>query len=267
MATLKDLTISVISHGHGRLLDELLEDLDRTSALSECRVIVTINVADPQFPAGKWRGSKIEWIYNDVPKGFGANHNRALSTAQSRWILVVNPDIRLPGDTLQRLLADAPDHPAVGIIAPQIVSMSGEIEDSVRRNLSPGNLALRWCRRLLGLPAESTMEPRRSADWFAGMFLLMPTRVFLAVRGFNERFYLYCEDYDLCIRVSLLGKSLLLNQRRVIVHNAQRSSHRRVKYLLWHIRSLLIVWCSRSFWMYTIKRTLKKLHGVSQLEV
>ena len=77
MASLQDLTISIISHNHGPLLDALLEDLLRTGVLNQCRVIVTMNIPDSEFPLAKWQdGESIEWIHNVAPKGFGANHNR-----------------------------------------------------------------------------------------------------------------------------------------------------------------------------------------------
>lgn len=266
MAALRDLTISIVSHGHGHLLDELLGDLDRAGALDQCRTIVTMNIVDSRSPATNWQSTKVEWIYNDYPKGFGANHNYALRNARTAWLLVLNPDIRLPGNALELLLAEAPNHPDVGVIAPRIVSTNGETEDSVRQNLSPASLMRRWSRRLLGVPTQDNERVADSADWFAGMFLLMPTRVFAALGGFDERFHLYCEDYDFCVRVRLSGKSLLLNDRHAVIHNAQRSSHRDVRYLFWHLRSLMIVWCSNAFWRYTFKRMLGKLAGVSRLE-
>jgi N-acetylglucosaminyl-diphospho-decaprenol L-rhamnosyltransferase len=266
MTTFKDLTISIISHAHNRLLNDLLEDLKCAGALEQCRVIVTINITDPAFPYGKWRSTKIEWIHNEVPKGFGENHNIALAGARTDWVLILNPDIRLPEGALAGMLSTLPDLADIGIVAPRIVSTSGRIEDSVRRHLSPVALFVRSLRRLFGLPANDVQSVEASADWFAGMFLLMPSRVFSAVGGFDERYFLYCEDCDLCIRVSLLGKRLLLDDQHVVVHDAQRSSHRHLRYIRWHLSSLLKLWCSSSWWVYTFRRATRQIGGIDRLK-
>jgi GT2 family glycosyltransferase len=260
------LTISVISHNHGPLLDALLEDLLQTGALNQCQVIVTMNVPDPGFPLAKWRdGGSIEWIHNVTPKGFGANHNSALLQACTSWVLVMNPDIRITEGTLEGLLADHVADADVGIVAPQVVSTTGEIEDSVRCNLTPTALFKRSLRRVLRLPiARPARKHIEQADWFAGMFLLIPSHVYAAVGGFHERFFLYCEDYDICARISLLGKRLVLDDRYSVTHNARHSSHRKVQYFGWHIRSLLTVWCSVAFWKYSIGRALGRLPGITR---
>lgn len=266
MTALKDLTISVISHAHGKMLDELLDDLQHEGALNQCRVVVTLNVPDPVFPALKWSSTAIEWIRNEAPKGFGENHNFALAGVRSDWVLILNPDIRLPAGSLAGILSTLPELADIGIVAPRIVSTSGRIEDSVRHHLSPADLLVRSLRRLLGLPARDVKSVKASTAWFAGMFLLMPSRVFSAVGGFDERYFLYCEDCDLCIRVSLLGKRLLLDEQHVVVHNAQRSSHRHYRYIRWHLSSLLKLWCSSSWWVYTFRRAMRQIDGIDHLK-
>lgn len=265
MAVLNDLTISVVSHAHGKLLDLLLEDLKNAGALERCRVVVTVNVDDPNFPAEKWHSKNIEWIRNKKPKGFGENHNFVLAGAKTEWLLILNPDIRLPARTLEDMLLTLPDPVDIGIIAPRIVSPAGSVEDSVRHNISPISLFIRAFRKLLVCNPHSSHPPKVSGDWFAGMFLLMPSRVFQAVNGFDERYFLYCEDCDLCIRVSLLGKRLILDDRYSVVHDAQRKSHRHLKYLRWHLRSLLVLWFSRTWWIYIFRRKAGRLSGVERV--
>jgi GT2 family glycosyltransferase len=90
--------------------------------------------------------------------------------------------------------------------------------------------------------------------WLAGMFLLARADAFQAVGGFDERFFLYCEDYDLCARFYGAGYALASVPAASAVHDAQRDSHRAFKYLRWHVGSLLKVWTSRAFWRVTLDR-------------
>ncbi len=255
----------MVSHAHGRLLDKLLDDLRHEGALEHCRVIVTVNIDDAAFPIEKWLSTKIQWIRNAVPKGFAENHNAALAYAQTDWVLILNPDIRLRSGTLADMLSALPVTDDVGIVAPLIVSSSGRIEDSVRRNVSPVALLVRAFRHLLRLETRNLYSVEFPADWFAGMFLLMPRKVFSAVSGFDERYFLYCEDADLCFRVSLLGKRLILDERYQVEHNAQRSSRRSVLYFRWHISSLFKLWTSRSWCTFTFRRATGRLCGVERV--
>lgn len=264
MSLLKKLTISIVSHKHGKMLENLLSDLDRFGALDLCNVVITLNVSDPLFSIEQWQSKNIKWILNEYPKGFGVNHNHALTDVSTDWVLILNPDIRFPRDNLVRLLSDHADFSDIGIIAPRIVSSLGVVEDSVRSLPIPTKIFSRFIRRIFAHKIQQINFLEVQADWFAGMFLLMPSKVFWAVSGFDKKYFLYCEDCDLCIRVSLLGKRLLLNERYFVVHDAQRSSHGNIKYFMWHIRSLILLWTSKSWWIYFFLRVTKKINGVER---
>jgi hypothetical protein len=75
-------------------------------------------------------------------------------------------------------------------------------------------------------------------DWVAGMFMLFAKKTFERLNGFNERYFLYYEDVDICARLNLAGLKVMVNPAARVVHYAQHSSHRSLKYLRWHISSL-----------------------------
>jgi GT2 family glycosyltransferase len=149
----------------------------------------------------------------------------------------LNPDVRLVTFELAPLIAQA-DDPRVGACAPLVRSDAGAVEDSARRLLTAG----RMIGRLLGwvprLDYEITGRPI-DVDWLAGIFILFRRDAFAAIQGFDERYFMYCEDADLCARLRMSGYSVRLVPGSVIVHRAQRASHRRLRYSYWHIRSLI----------------------------
>ena len=248
-----DLCFSVVSHGHGPLLERLLTQLNAESALKGARVVVTLNLLGEPFDPARYPELDVVTIRNDVPRGFGANHNAAFERCDGRWFGILNPDLALVrNEPFTAMLARAGAQADVGIIGPRVVDPELVPEDSVRANLTPWSL-LR--RRALGdrRPLDSSGAAQRGAPfyWLAGMCLLVRADAFRALGGFDERFFLYCEDFDLCARMYNEGYAIVLDRQACIIHEAQRDSHRSLRHLRWHIASLLKVWCSAAFWRVT----------------
>lgn len=232
-----DLTVSIVSHGHGSLITGLIADLAASPA-PRPRVILTLNIAEDDLDLGDVAGLEITRIVNASPKGFGANHNTAFALSTSRWFAILNPDIRLPMPPFAPLIAAADT--SFALVAPRIVAPDGHDEDAVRTNLTPLSLAARHLRG------------KHSADggafrWLAGMFMLVRADAFAAVGGFDRRFFLYCEDFDLCARLVLAGYRLMLVRDVAVIHDARRDSRRSLRHLRWHVASLAKVWTSRTF--------------------
>jgi len=231
------ISISVVSHGQMALVFSLLQDLHRCCSDHPVELLLTLNIPEPQ-PIGldltPW---SVRVICNDTPKGFGANHNQAFSLASGEYFCVLNPDIRLstcPFAELLRVLHD----PGVGVVGPQVLSPAGQIEDSARKFPKPQKIV----SKLLGSVPLADYPPTSgpiSVDWIGGMFMLFRRTVFKNIQGFDERYFLYYEDVDLCARLHLAGLQSRLCPNVQVVHDARRSSHRKLRYLLWHVRSML----------------------------
>ena len=78
--------------------------------------------------------------------------------------------------------------------------------------------------------------------WFAGMFLFCRSYVFKKLNGFDESFFLYCEDTDICYRASDLNIDLNVYQDISFIHSARRDSKRKPKYFYLHLKSILKLW-------------------------
>ena len=93
-------------------------------------------------------------------------------------------------------------------------------------------------------------------DWVAGMFMLLPVRTFEDLGGFDVRFHLYYEDVDLCARLGQASKRIICDLRVSVIHDARRDSHRKLKYLNWHIASMR---------RYFVKQRLRDLESKKQI--
>jgi GT2 family glycosyltransferase len=93
-------------------------------------------------------------------------------------------------------------------------------------------------------------------DWVSGFFMLCRSSAFRELGGFDERYFLYYEDIDLCTRARLAGWKNAWLPGVTVVHDARRRSHRDAKYLLWHLRSIA------RFFASPVYRAARKLASV-----
>lgn len=217
------------------LVKYLLSDLQAHCSAEDIEIILTRNVPETHdFNPGEL-ALPIRLIDNPSPKGFGANHNAAFKIATGDYFCVLNPDIRLKENPFPALIALA-QQTGVGVVAPRIVNTSGLREDSARRFPTPFELL----RKALGGKSEVVNDaPDVSApDWVAGMFMLFPRPVFEKLHGFDERYFLYYEDVDLCARLALAGYKRLVCSDVSVVHDARRSSHGNLRYAALHLQSI-----------------------------
>ncbi|MHB8253926.1 MAG: glycosyltransferase [Acidiferrobacter sp.] len=249
METIRDdsqaprLVVSVVSHGQGALIARLWADLAALCA-TPMHVVLTLNRPEPlpdvplPFP--------LTVIRNTVPRGFAANHNAAAAAVASDIFCVLNPDVRLLADPFPPLMCVLQDR-EVGVVAPRVVGSDGVSQESARPFPTPRVALVRFLTGVRPRPVART-------EWVAGMCMVFRTPVFELVGGFDARYWLYYEDADLCCRLTLTGLRVVVCMDATIVHDAQWTSHRKLRYLLWHVRSAL------RFFMSPCYRRLRARH-------
>jgi GT2 family glycosyltransferase len=199
-------------------------------------VLLTVNVPEA-LPFGENDfGSPLRILRNPAPRGFGANHNAAFAGAKGGCFCVLNPDIRLTMDPLPLLVEALADGKA-GVAAPRILNPGGGIEDSARRFPTLWTIVRKAFARAPRHDYEIAGAPLHP-DWVAGMFMLLRSAVYREIGGFDERYFLYYEDVDLCLRLRRQGYAVVLEPRATALHDARRASHSDVMHLFWHARSL-----------------------------
>ena len=229
------VTVSIVSHGQGSLVSSLLVDISRCEQIE--KVIVTLNIPESEFTVPESLHGRLQIIRNECPFGFGANHNKAFRLCTTKYFVVLNPDIRIGTDPFPELLSVVADN-CVGVVAPAVVNHKGDLEDSARYFPT----LFRLIRRYIGLRNDcfplDGVRPLE-VDWLAGMFLLFRSEVFENLRGFDERFFLYCEDVDSSVRLWKQSYRVMLCPNVRVIHDAQRASRKRVQYAMWHISSMV----------------------------
>ena len=230
------ITLSVVSHQQQHLVKSLLDDL-KTHYCQNISVILTINLpevltfnpSDYPFP--------INILYNHKSIGFGANHNQAFQQCDTPYFCVINPDIRLLSNPFNVLMTELNQYSAA-VIAPLVLNPQMQIEDSVRKFPTPFTVLKKILSRKLTtdyVVNKIIVNP----DWVAGMFMLFESKKYQSIGGFDERYFLYYEDADICKTLHRVGESIVFSPNVSIIHAARRSSHKNMRYLYLHIKSML----------------------------
>lgn len=239
---MSEVCISIVSHAQSFLANQLLDDLGRNCP--DVDLIFTSNIDEPS-PLDFRLWPRVTHLINSSPKGFGSNHNAAFRHCTATYFCVVNPDIRITSNPFPEMLA-VMDDTKIGVVAPKVLSPSGGIEDNARFFPTPFGLL----QKALGIedgcfPVAGTQP--MSVDWVAGMFLLFRADAFASIGGFDEKFFLYYEDVDICARLWRTGKKVVVIPNVSVVHDAQRMSRKNLRYMTWHLGSM-VRYFSKHLW-------------------
>ena len=254
------ISISVVSHEQIDLVANLLHDLDQYCHIP-FEVILTLNIPEVLTFALNEFSFPVKIIQNAKPKGFAANHNQAFSQTTGAFFCVVNPDIRLQNNPFPELLMSLQDS-SVAVVAPLVLNDDEEIEDSARRFPTPLIIlgkALGQHQKHDYVIGDQPIFP----DWVGGMFMLFSHEIFSMIQGFDERYFMYYEDVDLCARLTLCGYKICLSPKSKVIHQARRTSRRNLRYLGWHLNSMIRFFLSRSFRIIIYGQLVKSLQSCS----
>jgi GT2 family glycosyltransferase len=233
------IAISIVSHGHGAMVDRLISQLRHCPQVT--RLILTRNIPESSEIV---EDALVEIVENAAPKGFGTNHNAAFARCDEPFYCVLNPDIELKDNPFPALLQCLEDG-EVGLVAPLILAPGGSVEDSARHFPTLWSLL----RKALGGPdGRYAIEPGQPVvfpDWVAGMFMLFRSSVFARLGGFDEGYFLYYEDVDICDRTVRAGMKVALCPSVAAIHDARRDSHRSLRHLRWHLASMARYLCKK----------------------
>ncbi len=229
----RNITVSVVSHGHGAMVIDLCNQLLGYPEIA--KVVLTLNIEESVEIPGDER---FLVIHNHVPKGFAANHNAAFKQCNTQLFVVLNPDVVLTPFVFRDLLQGMIISKAK-LIAPIVMSANNQLEDSVRRFPTFFNLLMKALGKDISTYAVQPDKSYFYPEWVAGMFMMFDTKSFASVNGFDEAFYLYYEDVDICVRFWTMQYKIAVNQNTYIVHNAQRDSRKKLRFMTWHLNSLI----------------------------
>lgn len=229
------ITISIVSHGQFTLLANTLKKLIKVKEVK--KIIITINIPEKIVFL---KNRKVYFIKNLKPKGFGENHNNAFKFCNTNYFCVMNPDIEINKNPFQKLLNFINDK--TPLVSPLIVDSKLRIEDNARYFPTPIFILKKLFFNQKGMYEIENLYSNKTIypDWVAGMFMVFTKKIFKKLNGFDQNYFLYYEDVDICFRLKKLKKRILVLRDIKVIHNARRSSRKNLKFFLIHLWSMII---------------------------
>lgn len=225
------ITVSIVSHSQGKMVSRLIRRLIKFPQIS--KIVVTINIPE-EFKFIK--SKKIKLILNKNIKGFSQNHNQAFIFCRTKFFCVLNPDIIFIDNPFNKLISKINISKA-SLIAPLIVNKKGKIEDSFRYFPNIYSVLKRMFVSNWG--AYEIKKVDIYPEWVAGMFMLFVSEKFNLINGFNNKYFLYYEDVDICARLWKKKFKIIIDISSKVIHCARRDSRKKISYFFIHISSML----------------------------
>ncbi|WP_189439359.1 glycosyltransferase family 2 protein [Rhodanobacter panaciterrae] len=226
------LSVIVVSADSGPALRECVRSV-LASPLS-LELILIDNASRDGMPSAIERAHahdpRLKVIYNHKNLGFGPAVNLAAKQANGHALLILNPDCLLRDDDLRRLLALQAGKPKAGLIGAVVCDADGRPDPASWRR---DPLLQRSLNSLLGRPGEKVNVEQAipaeviEAEAVSGAVMLMTRAMFQRLGGFDEDYFLHCEDLDLCRRVRDIGYKVLLAGDVRVQHGKGSSSRHR----------------------------------------
>ena len=222
-------TVAIVTYNSANVIERCLD------ALPGPRVVVVDNASSDDTVERVERYTHVQVIRLARNKGFGAAANVAIGRTDGD-VLLLNPDVVADPSAISTLEAVLQLYPSAGVVAPQLRYPTGDIQPSARTFPSPITMLLRRTRlgqTRYGAPRLSRhllpsggAEPGAPVGWVLGAAMLIRRKALEDIGGFDERFFLYGEDVDLCYRMWATGWEVRLAGDVMFVHDYQRQSAR-----------------------------------------
>lgn len=233
-----DLSIIIVNYNVKEFVLNLLESiLKAKNSLSLEIFVVDNNSSDGSVEAIAEKFPNVKLIQNKKNVGFGSANNQALKIATGKYLLMINPDTIVKEDTLVKMIKFFEENENCGIAGCKVLNVDGSLQLACRRSF-PGP----WTSftKVMGL---SSLFPKSKifakynltyldenktyeVDAVSGAFMMMRKSVYDKIGGFDEQFFMYGEDLDLCYRTQKAGYKVFYFHETEIIHYKGESTKR-----------------------------------------
>ena len=228
-----DLAVVIVTYNSAAYLEPCLATLYAHAGDLELDVVVADNESTDGSP------ELVEHLFPEVRvlrcenRGFAFGNNRAFATVDAPYVLFLNADTEIVAGTFSELLENFGERPEVGLVGVRQLDSHGNVYPTIRRFPSAARLFFEaigserfpFRTRFLG---ERELDLRVydsevECDWTSGSFMLARREAMLAAGLMDERFFMYCEEPDLCLRIKAAGWQVRHLPTLTIIHHAGRA--------------------------------------------
>lgn len=191
----------------------------------------------------------VTYHHNNFNGGYGHGHNWIINKGlNSRYHIIINPDIIIASSTIKSLCSFMDQNPNIGMVSPKIMNEDGTIQFLNKRYPTVFDL---FARRFIPNSLHHLIQPRLDryemkdvgyediydVECISGCFMFCRTEALKTVGGFDDRFFMYFEDFDLSRKIQQAGYRTVYYPYAKVTHLWERASHKSMKMTWIHIQS------------------------------
>lgn len=194
-------------------------------------------------------GPQIVITAAQVNQGFGHGHNVNLNQTTTPYFICCNPDILLPAASFVTMAQFLAANPQVSMVTPKITAPDGQVQHLVRQHLDVFDYFLRFlpfkavkhlfAKRLARFECRNLGEQRQPIQFGSGAFMFLRTEMLHQIHGFDQQFFMYFEDNDLCMRLNQAGGQIYYLPDAPVIHYYARDSHKNLRGFMVFVRSMV----------------------------
>jgi N-acetylglucosaminyl-diphospho-decaprenol L-rhamnosyltransferase len=221
----------IVTYCSGPFLDSLFSSIPAASTRTIPLTVVD-NASTDETVEYVTQHEGIQLIRSGRNLGYGGAANLGVRGSSEDWVIIANPDVRFKPGAIDALLEAASRWPQAGVLGPQIFTPDSRIYPSARelpslgRGIGHAVFGWWWPTNpwTAGYRREREAPRERTAGWLSGACLFVRREAFEAVGGFDESYFMYFEDTDLCERLSLAGWDVVYVPSAVVEHHGAHAT-------------------------------------------
>jgi len=216
------VTIQIVNYNSRDNLRACLEAI-RENLPQKCGLeAILINNESQELKINSWQNDfpfELRVLEAGENLGFGRAHNLGAAEAKGELIFFLNPDTRVRPGAIDELVSVF-ENREVGIAGPQLLGESGQVENE---HYGKAKTPFFLVQAKFRSPSYSREDKVRAVDWVSGGALMIRRDLFCELGKFDENYFMYFEDVDLCLRAKRRGVKIMMNPLAEIVHQGGRS--------------------------------------------
>lgn len=244
-----DISVSIVLYNNPA--EDVINAVNSVLSSSRKIVLFLVDNSEEDHFRYKFQSPRIHYIFTGKNLGYGKAHNLAIERSKelSKYHLVLNPDVEFSGSVLDTLFQFMEKRSDIGLVMPKVLYRNGETQYLCKALPSPSDLFL---RRFFPGPLKKLVRKKmeryelKGKDYnsimdipnLSGCFMFMRNEVLQTVGGFDERYFMYLEDTDLCRRINEYYRTVYFPGVSII-HGYSRASYKSFRLMKHHLVSSL----------------------------
>lgn len=248
---LPTILISIVTYNSKhifRVLDNLKKEIGNESGI---RIVIFDNNSDKEYKRQLEKyGDFVDITFYHENKGFGFGHNHNLLNASEKYFLIFNPDIIVTKENLFQMVTVMENDESIALLVPKVCNEDGSIQHLMRRRVTVFDYAIRFipfgfvkrlfAKRLAAYECRDIPQDRLvDINMGSGCFMLIRGDIYKEINGFDDRYFMYFEDTDLCLTLNHKNKRVVYTPFSHVVHFYERGSHKNKKLFKIFVKSMI----------------------------